>query len=172
VGRSFVLGPASLVLYGAGWGFDHPDLRQAGIGCVSSNFATTISRTLLSRIVGRLRPRYDKGAFQFEVNPVIGGTWEMRSFPGGHASNIMTCVSFWNNRFDLGAAGPALYGVAIGVGWARVMDGAHWPSDTFLGEAYGWSVGRTVANRHLQRLPDESVALGGRGIGFRLRFSF
>ena len=172
LGRSFVLVPTSLLLYGVGWAADRPDLRHAGLGCISSNLATTLSRSLLNRVIDRFRPRYQKGAFEIAVRPIIGSTWETRSFPGGHAANIMACVSFWNNRFDLGVAEPALYAVALGVGWARVLDGAHWPSDTFFAEAYGWTVGRAVAHRYRERLPDRATVPGGGGFEVGLRFSF
>ncbi len=171
LGRSFVLVPTSLALYTAGWAFDQPALRQAGMGCISANLATTLSRNLLNRIVGRLRPRYGQGAFQLQPFLFKGSTWEMRSFPGGHAGHIMSCVSFWTHRFDLGIGAPILYAAAIGTGWARVMDGAHWPSDTFFGEVYGWTIGKGVADRYLHRNADDD-ARASAGIGIMVRIPF
>ena len=55
---------------------------------------------------------------------------------------------------------------------ARVLDGAHWPSDTFFAEAYGWTVGRAVADRYRERLPDRAIVQGGAGFGVGLRLSF
>ncbi|MGH7462542.1 MAG: hypothetical protein ACREMA_16155, partial [Longimicrobiales bacterium] len=93
IGRTFVLVPASLLLYSGGWAFDKPDLRQAGMGCISANLATTLSRNVWNRALARLRPRGGKGAF--ELKPFLfNAPWEMRSFPGGHAGHIMSCVSF------------------------------------------------------------------------------
>jgi membrane-associated phospholipid phosphatase len=171
IGRSFVLIPTSVALYSAGWAFDEPNLRQAGIGCLSSNVATTLSRGVISMLLpGRLRPRYGKGAFDFQfIFPKK--EWERRSFPGGHASHIMSCVSFWNNRFDLGVAEPVLYGTALAVGWSRVVDGAHWPSDTYFGQAYGWAIGNGVADRYLQRSSSPAVDRAP-GLGIVVRISF
>ncbi|MGH7463235.1 MAG: phosphatase PAP2 family protein, partial [Longimicrobiales bacterium] len=171
IGRSIVLVPTSLGLYTAGWIFDQPALRQAGMGCISANLSTTISRNVLNRLVARLRPRYGKGAFEFQPFLFKGSTWEMRSFPGGHAGHIMSCVSFWSNRFDLGLGEPALYAAALGAGWARVLDGAHWPSDTFFGEVYGWSIGKGIADRYLQRNEDNN-ARASAGIGVMVRIPF
>jgi membrane-associated phospholipid phosphatase len=171
IGRSYVLLPTSAVLYSAAWVFDNPDLRQAGLGCISSELATTLSRSVINLVTGRLRPRFGKGAFNFSFT-FPHTSWERRSFPGGHGSNIMTCVSFWNNRFDLGAAEPVLYAAALGGGWARVPEGAHWPSDTFFGQSYGWTIGKAVADRYLQRSNPSGGGLAGAAFGIEMRIGF
>jgi membrane-associated phospholipid phosphatase len=170
IGRSYVLVPTSLLLYTAGWAFDEPDLRQAGIGCISANLATTSTRQIWSRLLARLRPRYGKGAFQFQAF-LVNAPWESRSFPGGHGAHIMSCVSFWSNRFALGVAEPVLFVAALGAGWARVLDGAHWPSDTFFGEAYGWAIGKGVADRYLHRNEGGDINPSAR-LGFMVRIAF
>lgn len=156
--------PLSAVLYGAGLAFDSDGLRDAGIGCAATNVTTTLTRTLTSLLIGRLRPGSNGGAFVFE--PLAFGGWEMRSFPGGHASNVMSCASFFNHRFDLGLAEPAIYGLAAGVGAARIVDEAHWASDTFVGMAYGYSVGKAMAarysNREAERSAQPQLTLGWR----------
>jgi hypothetical protein len=45
---------------------------------------------------------------------------------GSHAANVMPCVSYWNERFHMGAAEPVLYTVALGVGFGRMADQRHW----------------------------------------------
>lgn len=77
------------------------------------------------------------------------------------------------HRFDLGIAEPAIYVLAAGVGTARIVDGAHWPSDTYTGMAYGFSVGKAVAARQLKR--ERERLLNGAGtpglvIGGRITF--
>lgn len=148
-GRNKVLLPGSALLYIAGQLFDSPDLRDAGIGCASSAFSTAASRTYLSRLIGRARPSVGTGAFDFR--PLSFNDWERRSFPGGHAAHLMSCVSFWTRRYEVGLAKPVLYALAMGVGWARVADSAHWPSDSFVGQSYGWVIGRGVADRSAER---------------------
>lgn len=150
MGRTwFFLLPLSAGLYGAGHAFDSDPLRDAGLGCATANLTTTLTRTLVALLVGRDRPGVESGPFQFEL--LAFGDWDRRSFPGGHASNIMSCASFFAHRFDLGIAEPAVWALAGGVGVARILDDAHWASDTFVGMAYGYSVGRNVAHRFLDR---------------------
>lgn len=154
IGRSKVLQPLSAALYLAGWAFGQPDLRAAGIGCSVSNLSNTLARNLMAQLLGRRRPSEMAGAYEFE--PLAFGEWENRSFPGGHAANFMACASFWNHRFDLGLAEPSLYAVAGLVGFGRVVDGAHWPSDSVVGLSLGFAVGRGVAGRQLDRRAAEA----------------
>ena len=170
VGRTwFFLLPLSAALYGAGHMFDSTDLRDAGLGCFTSNLTTTLTRTSLTHLVNRARPGVHEGAFQFEL--FAFGPWERRSFPGGHASNVMSCASYFNHRFDLGLAGPPIWAIASGVGLARMADDAHWASDTFIGMAYGYAVGRNVAHRILDRRAQPTERSLQPGIGVRLRIT-
>jgi membrane-associated phospholipid phosphatase len=142
--------PFSLVLYGAGWAVDSNDLKDAGIGCITSNVTTTVARSLLTVVPGRERPLNGHGAFSFELLGGVG-EWPRRSFPGGHAANAFACTSYWTHRFDLGIAEPALYALATAVSVARVVDDVHWTSDSFAGMSFGYAVGKGVAGRFRQR---------------------
>ena len=167
LGRSYFLVGSSAALFIAGMIDDDIDLRNAGRGCATSVAATTVSRHLLARLLGRKRPRDNQGAFTFR--PLAWGDWEMRSFPGGHGANAMACVTFLNERFDLGAAEPVMYGVATAVGLGRVVDEAHWLSDTAFGLGYGHAIGREVALRQRARSRPEETAASIE-IGFRISF--
>lgn len=144
-------------LYLAGLALGSDPLREAGIGCATADLSNTLARHALARLLGRLRPQYERGPYV--IRPLAFGDWPMRSFPGGHAANIMSCTAFWGNRFELGLAEPALYLLAIGLGLGRVPDGAHWLSDTLFGFVFGWAVGDEVAERFLGR---ESAAEAAR----------
>lgn len=171
MGRTwFFLLPLSAGLYSAGHAFGSEDLRDAGLGCATANLSTTLTRTASALLVGRMRPLVHRGAFEFEL--FAFGDWNERSFPGGHASNIMSCASYFNHRFDLGVAGPAIYALAAGVGLARVVDEAHWTSDSVVGMTYGYSVGRNIAFRFLDRQRERQAgeSLPLLNIGMRVRF--
>jgi membrane-associated phospholipid phosphatase len=156
LGRTFVIVPASLALWLAGHAFDSDDLRDAGIGCATTDISNTLARTTIARLIGRERPRYTSDVYNFEA---LGGkTWEMRSFPGGHAANIMSCASFFNHRFDLGIGEPLIYTLAALVGTARVADGAHWTSDTLMGMSFGFAVGKAMAGRLREREDEREAA--------------
>lgn len=148
-GRTWFLLPLSGAMYATGLAFEADDLREAGLGCAVSDVANTLARHGIARLLGRLRPESRRGPYVFD--PLRFGEWEWRSFPAGHAANIMACTAFWTGRFDLGPAEPAMVAFAALVGLARIVDEAHWMSDTVFGASFGWAVGSEVADRFLRR---------------------
>ena len=170
LGRSYFLTGTSAVLFSAGALVDDLALRDAGRGCATSVVATTFSRHVVARLLGRTRPRDNRGAFV--IRPFVWGDWQMRSFPGGHGANAMSCVTFWNRRFDLGAAEPVLYGLAAAVGAGRMVDEAHWTSDTLFGLGYGHAVGRDVAFSQAARDPHAAGDLTPASVVFGVTISF
>ncbi len=139
------LQPLSGVLYLLGFAFDSRALRDAGMGCASTQQANILVHHGSYAIISRERPLTANGdPYDIELG---AGPWREHSFYGGHAGNIMGCVTYWNERFDLGPAEPVLYLLAIGVGLGRVADQRHWLSDTFTGMLVGHAFGRVIARR-------------------------
>lgn len=139
------LQPLSGVLYLLGFAFDSRALRDAGMGCASTQQANILVHHGSYAIISRERPLTANGD-QYDIE--LGrGPWSEHSFYGGHAGNIMGCVTYWNERFKLGPAEPLLYVLAVGVGLGRVADGRHWLSDTITGMLVGHAFGRVIARR-------------------------
>ena len=139
------LQPISGLLYLFGFAFDSRALRDAGIGCASTQQANILVHHGSYAILSRERPLTANGD-QYDL-ALGAGPWRRHSFYGGHAGNIMGCVTYWNERFDLGPAEPVLYLLAIGVGLGRVADRRHWLSDTVTGMMVGHAFGRVIAHR-------------------------
>lgn len=156
------LQPISGVLYLLGFAFDSRALRDAGLGCASTQQANILVHHGSYAIVSRERPRTASGdPYLFELGR---GPWSQHSFYGGHVGNIMGCVTYWNERFDLGPAEPALYVLAVAVGLGRVADQRHWLSDTIVGALVGHAFGRVIAHRARARAtepPRPALAPGG-----------
>ena len=163
------LQPLSGVLYVLGFAFDSRALRDAGLGCASTQQASILAHHAAYTAIARERPATASGnQYLIELG---GGDWEQHSFYGGHAGNIMGCVTYWNERFDLGPAEPVLYGVAVGVGLARVADQRHWLTDTMVGMLIGHAFGRVIAHRARARAApprEEMVAPEEEGGSFYL----
>jgi membrane-associated phospholipid phosphatase len=149
--------PPIAAAYIAGVAFNSQDLRDFVTGCASSWAANSFARKAVYQLIGRARPDTMPDNPQHWDGPGSGKEWQMRSFPAGHFANGMACVSYWNNRFKLGAAEPALYALAAAIGIGRLADEAHWTSDSVLGGIFGYAVGREVARRSLKR----NAARGG-----------
>lgn len=143
--------PPIAAMYIVGVALNDQDLRDAVTGCASSWAANSIARKGVYRLVGRARPDTMPDNSQHWGGPGSGGEWQMRSFPAGHFANGMACVSYWNHRFRLGAAEPALYALAAAIGIGRLADEAHWTSDSVLGGIFGYAIGKEVARRSLSR---------------------
>src|SRR5688572_16869148 len=160
------LQPLSGVLYLLGFAFDSRALRDAGLGCASTQQASILVHHGAYALISRERPLTANDQYEIELG---AGPWRQHSFYGGHAGNIMGCVTYWNERFDLGPAEPVLYLLAIGVGLGRVADERHWLSDTFTGMLVGHAFGRIIARRARARASGGSdQALGPFGGGLLL----
>lgn len=143
------LQPLSGVLYLLGFAFDSRALRDAGLGCASTQQANILVHHGTYAIIARERPLTSEGdALRFKFG---GGPWRQHSFYGGHAGNIMGCVTYWNERFNFGPLEPALYVLALAVGFGRQADQRHWFSDTVTGVLIGHAFGRVIARRALAR---------------------
>ena len=152
------LQPLSGVLYVLGFAFDSRALRDAGLGCASTQQASILVHHGAYALISRERP-LTANDNQYDI-ALGAGPWEEHSFYGGPAGNIMGCVTYWNERFDLGIAEPALYLVAVGVGLGRMADRRHWWSDTITGMLIGHAFGRVIAHRARARAsggPDQAL---------------
>jgi PAP2 superfamily protein len=162
------LQPLSGAMYVLGFAFDSRALRDAGLGCASTQQANIFVHHGAYALISRERPKTSNGdPYRFELG---GGAWEQHSFYGGHAGNIMGCVTYWNERFDLGVAEPVLYALAIGIGLGRAADQRHWLSDTVTGMLVGHAFGRVIGRRARARSPSENVgqtmAPAAKGLSF------
>ncbi|MFQ5809218.1 MAG: phosphatase PAP2 family protein [Armatimonadota bacterium] len=132
-------GIASVIgLYALGDRYDKQTARIA-----SRALGTTLVQTqVLKTLTGRDRPRVAgaRGAFH---GP--GASDTAQSFPSGHAATAFTLATVYGKRYPKWKW--PLYGLAAGVGWARMRHDAHFPSDIFVGAAIGVHNGRRELRR-------------------------
>jgi hypothetical protein len=140
--------PISAVLLVSGMVSDNRKLREAGWGCLSAWQASSTIRQTIYETVSRERPSLNHDQYQIKTP---GGEWDYHSFFAGHATNAVACTSFWNTRFHMGLLEPVLYAGAAGITFSRMKDRRHWASDTWIGVATGYAMGRSVAARYARR---------------------
>lgn len=157
-GTGRILLPLSAALYTTGFATRTRALRDAGVGLAASQQANSVIRHLTYEVVSRERPSTAEGR-AYDIR-FPGGEWKYHSFFGGHVANAFATAGYLGERFELGLVEPVLYASATGIGLARMADRRHWVSDTFLGAAVGYSIGRSVATRQRNRLADERAARG------------
>jgi len=141
--------PISAVLITSGMISGNRKLREAGWGCLSAWQASSTIREVMYYTVSRERPSVANGDQYAITTP--GGEWNYHSFFGGHAANAVACTTFWNARFHMGLLEPVLYAGAAGITFSRMKDRRHWASDTWVGIAAGYAMGRSVAARYARR---------------------
>jgi membrane-associated phospholipid phosphatase len=176
--------PPVAAVYVLGIAFKNQDMRDFVTGCLSGYAAQSYVRKAAASAFGRARPDTTDTPDVSPNDPQIWklgggwGNWNMRSFPGGHFANAVTCATYWNERFRLGVAGPVLYAVAAAVGVGRTADDAHWFSDHVIGGILGYAIGREVANRSLRRArglphaPVFGVSQTSNGVGVNFNWTF
>ena len=108
-----------------------------------SHWIAGAGRKLIGRSIGRRRPEAGLGAYSFKF-------WDGSSFPSGHASTITQVAAILSHHIDRWPATVLLYGLAGTVVWERVSSDAHWPSDAWIGAAWGWGVAQVVMRRREQ----------------------
>ena len=141
--------PISGVLIASGMVSGNRKLREAGWGCLSAWQSSSTIREVLYATVSRERPSLDNGDQYAFKTP--GGKWEYHSFFGGHAANAVACTTFWNTRFHMGLLEPVLYASAAGISLSRMADRRHWATDTWVGMAAGYAMGRSISARYARR---------------------
>ena len=127
-----------------------------------------IITTSLKVITGRSRPEDDEGTYKFQP---FGGH---RSFPSGHTTQAFSLASVVAEHYDEWWIDTISYGIAGGVGLARVEQGAHFPSDVAAGALIGTIVGKAIVRYnnkfHNNVIIWPSTDIDGAGISLKVEF--
>jgi membrane-associated phospholipid phosphatase len=106
---------------------------------VSSVIASKAITPALKALTDRERPNHDG-----------------QSFPSNHATNAFALASAISAHYP--RVRWLAYGIATGVGAARIANDAHWTSDVVAGAAIGTFVGHTVAKTNQRERATWTVA--------------
>jgi membrane-associated phospholipid phosphatase len=115
--------------------------------------AFTSGLTIVTKgVVGRSRP-LAAPADPDEFKPGRGFTGGLRSsFPSGHTAAAFATATVFAREINSAhpdakwVVDPLLFGAASFVGWSRMYDRQHWPSDVLVGGALGSLVGYEVVS--------------------------
>ena len=122
----------------------------------------------LKVIVGRSRPDEGDGTYRFQP---FGGH---NSFPSGHTTQAFSLASVIAGHYDEWWVDALSYGIAGGVGLARIEQEAHFPSDVVAGAIIGTVVGKTIVryNRkvHKDVILEPATNIEGAGLSLKIVF--
>jgi len=107
-------------------------------GIAASGIASGLIVNSVKYVVGRARPTDGRGAYSFQ--PFSGKD----SFMSGHTTEAFTLASVISEHYQEPWIEISAYGLAGTVGYARLNNNRHWPSDVLAGAVVGTFVGKTV----------------------------
>lgn len=147
-------------LYVGGWVLEERALREAAVEAAAASIvAAGVVTPILKVAFGRHRP--NEGLGPYELDP-FGGK---KSFPSGHTTQAFALMSVLAAHSPHPELDVLLYGIAAGVGVARIYHDDHFLTDVLAGAAIGTVVGRTMVRRTGQRDPPVRPFVGALGPG-------
>jgi membrane-associated phospholipid phosphatase len=140
LGNEYAIGIVG-AFYVYGEFFKDPRAKTTALDAISATaIASGIATNSFKYVIGRGRPTDGHGAYNFR--PFSG----QDSFSSGHTTEAFVLASVISEHYDsLWVQVPA-YGLASAVGYARLNNNRHWPSDVLAGAAIGTFVGKTVVH--------------------------
>ncbi len=117
-------------------------------------------------VVGRSRPKDGEGAYHFR--PFSGEG----VFSSGHTGEAFALASVVAEHYDPLWVKCTAYGIAGFVGFARVVDNAHFTSDVVAGALIGTAVGQAVVHFNKQERFRVSPLMEGKTNGLRVVYAF
>lgn len=161
-------------LYLSGKISKNKDLAITGRMLLEGLFYAGITTSLIKFATGRSRPYTNDGHLSFKFFQTCN---DFTSFPSGHSTVAFTLSSILSDRIDNTYASVALYTLALSTIWQRMYSDNHWLSDTIMGAAIGYLIGKAVVkfdDSNSAENPDVNPAAANSQYYelFRLTYSF
>jgi membrane-associated phospholipid phosphatase len=119
-------------------------------------------------IVGRARPRTEKGPhkFTFTTSPTNS---DMHAFLSGHTANAFALAGAAAGRHPHWYVEIPSYTLAVAAGLQRMESREHWLSDVVSGAAFGYAIAELLVDRHEC---DDAAGAGATGPTVSISFQF
>lgn len=143
--------------------------QDAAFTSLQSVLMTNLTVNTVKFVFGRERPQQQDGPYDFDFAE-LGAN----SFPSGHTATAFALITPWVIYYP-GPVTYALMAIPVGTAIARVDKGRHWLSDVSAGAAIGFSIGRYLANKHLNLQSDRIQFMptaGPDNLSMTVNFSF
>jgi hypothetical protein len=144
LGNEYAIGVVG-AFYLTGEVFKDPNAKSTAMDAISaSGIASGVIINATKYIVGRARPTDNLGAYNFQ--PFSGHD----SFMSGHTTEAFVLASVISEHYNSIWVQATAYSLAGTVGYARLNNDRHWPSDVLTGAVVGTFVGKTVVRFNRQ----------------------
>jgi membrane-associated phospholipid phosphatase len=162
--------PIMLFVWASGVIVNNDWLRDTGIMIVASVTSSGIIQSISKEAVGRSRPIFGRGAFDFKP---FGGA-DYHSFPSGHT--MLSVATSWvlARQVNFLPLKIGFYALPIITGASRIYVGAHWLSDILLGSALGIACAESILRLYPLIKQRKNISMNmtanGNGMGIAVYF--
>lgn len=136
-------GTVAGVIWISGLVSDNPHQKETGLITLEALTDAMPVYTVLQVVAGRERPGEGTGNGRF-----LQKHWVDGSFPAGHAMFAWTMATVIAHEYPRWWVKALLYGTAATVSVTRLTAHDHFASDTFVGTALGYFIGRHIFHAH------------------------
>ena len=147
---------AGLLTYG--FILDNNYTKRFGFELIQSIAYAGAVTVLLKVVLGRERPSYTDGAFNFSPFALSRGD-AFQSLPSGHSTVAFAASTVFASKFENGWLKALCYVPAVITAYSRVYNNRHWASDVFLGAFIGHFIGKYVTGLH-----DDTIQTDGNSL--------
>jgi membrane-associated phospholipid phosphatase len=137
------MGTAAGSIWIAGLISDNPHQKETGLLTLEALTDAMPIYTVLQVVAGRERPGEGTGNGRFLQHHAIDS-----SFPAGHAMFSWTMATVLAHEYPRWWVKALVYGTASTISITRIMAHDHFASDTFVGTALGYFIGRHIFHAH------------------------
>lgn len=116
-------------------------------------FYAGLTTTVIKFVTGRSRPYTKDEHINFRFFQTSN---DFTSFPSGHSTVAFTLSSILSDRINNTYASVGLYSLALLTVWQRMYSDNHWLSDTIMGAAIGYFIGKAVVKFDDDSRPNNS----------------
>lgn len=149
----------TVVMYGAGLGFENTWLRETSLLMASALSVSIVTESALKIAVGRARPY--TGASHDQFRP-FNGRADFVSFPSGHTVVAFTLSAVLSERVKNTWASIGLYSLATLCATSRMYSRDHWLSDCVFSGALSVFAARSIVRWYEDGMKEEDGSTGFR----------
>jgi len=153
----------SAVVYSAGLFGGNEQIRRAGLNSAVSIIYAGIITTSIKVLLGRHRPYLNDGNTAFSPFSFDN---DNNSFPSGHTTVAFAFSTAMAESFDNTYWSILWYSLAGMTAASRIYHDQHWLSDTFLGAAIGYGIGKFVSGSRNAKNSKLKLSFTNTGVGF------
>ncbi len=155
-------------LYGTGKLINDSKMVETTHMMIQSFIYSSLITTALKVVIGRGRPYVENEQLNFRP---FNFDSRFMSMPSGHTSSIFALMTVLAKRYNSWYVSIPAYTFATAVGFQRMTDKQHWPSDIFIGGVLGYLIADVIVRKQsfLNKLSVQPL-INASGLGLSITF--